>query len=87
MPETADTVATAVAMAWAVAEAARHVSVVPLAHDDVAQCTSDIAAVGVASVEAKARPLRVAVSPPDEGALRPLPPTLAKLRDGAAKRG
>ena len=86
VPDTAETVTAAVAMVWAVAEATRHTTVVPLVHDDVAQFTSNIAAVGDASVEANARPLRVAVNPPEEGVLRPTPPRLAELRAGAGMK-
>ena len=61
----------------------RHSTVVPLVHDDVAQSADATLAVGVRSTEAKARPLRVVVRPPEEGAF--LTPTLAKLSVGAAK--
>ena len=62
----------------------RHSTVVPLAHDVVLQSASAMAAVGVMSVEAKLRPLSVAVAPPLVGAL-PLP---ARLNDttGAVTR-
>ena len=81
MPATAATVSVAVARTPAVAEATRHSAVVPLVHDDVAQSTEASVAVGVASMEAKARPLSVAVRPPVEGTLST--PTFAQLRPGA----
>ena len=86
MPDTADALTATVAMVWAAAEATRHATVVPLVHDDVAQRTSDTAAVGAASVKATARPLRVAVNPPEEGVLRPTRPRLAKLGAGAVMK-
>ena len=60
----------------------RHAKVVSDVHDDVAHEYSSDAklAVGVRSVGAKAMPVTVAVSPPDEGAL--LLPTRAKLTTG-----
>ena len=48
----------------------RHATVVSDVHDDVAQSTDAKVAVGVRSVGANAMPLSVAVSPPEEGALR-----------------
>ena len=60
-----------------------HSTVVPLVHAEVAQSTDATVAVGVRSTEAKARPLSVAVSPAEEGALPP--PTLTKLTAGAAE--
>ena len=68
-------------MTLEVADDIRHSTVVPLAHDDVAQSMDATAAVGVRSMEAKARPLSVAVRPPEEGAL--LTPTPAQLSTGA----
>ena len=58
-----------------------HSTVVPLVHADVAQSTDDTVAVGVRSTEAKARPLSVAIAPPEEGALPD--ETLAELSAGA----
>ncbi len=69
MPETLATVTTEVAAPVSVADDNRHLTVVPLVHDDVAQSTEASVAVGVALMEAKARPLSVAVRPPEEGAL------------------
>ena len=84
VPETLAIVSRDVSSAVAVAEATRHSTVVPLVQDDVAQSTDAKPAVGVRSVEAKARPLSVADRPPVEGALRT--PTLAQLRVGAGGR-
>ena len=58
----------------------RHARVVQDIHDDVASSTDAKLAVGVRSVGAKVMPVRVAVSPPDEGVL--LLPTRAKLTTG-----
>ena len=66
----------------AVADAIRHNTLVALAHDDVAQSMSATVPVGVRSAGAKASPLSVAVSPPDDGTL--LWPTRAQLTAGAA---
>ena len=52
-----------------VAEPVRHEAVVPDDHDVVAQSTDARLAVGVASMGAKVWPLRVAVVPPEVGAL------------------
>ena len=81
VPATAATVTVAEVDDAADAADMRHSTVVPLTHDDVAQSTDATAAVGVRSLEAKAMPLRVAVAPPEEGALSP--PTMAQLRAGA----
>ena len=62
------------------AAAIRHPTLVPDVHDDVAQSTDAKLAVGVRSVGAKAMPVSVAVSTPDEGVL--LWPTRAKLTTG-----
>ena len=69
MPDTLATLSTAVAATAADAGAARHTTLVPAAHDDVAQSTDATLAVDVGSVGAKARPLSVAVSPPEYGPL------------------
>ena len=69
MPETFATVTAEVAAPVTVADDNRHFTVVPLVQDDVAQSTEASVAEGVVSVEAKARPLSVAVRPPEEGAL------------------
>ena len=66
----------------AVAEAIRHTTLVALAQDDVAQSMSDTVPVGVRSAGAKASPLSVTDSPPDDGTL--LWPTRAQLTAGAA---
>ena len=66
----------------AVADAARHCTLVALAHDDVAQSMSATEPVGVRSVPAKLRPLSVTDSPPDAGML--LSPTRARLATGAS---
>ena len=84
VPDTAATVIVAIGELSTVAEDVRHATVVPLVHDDVAQMTDDVEAVGVGSVGAKARPLRVAVAPPEVGALST--PTMARLSAGAATR-
>ena len=60
----------------------RHSTVVPLAHDDVAQSMKAMVAVAVKSVRPKAMPLSVAVRPPQEGVL-PNPFLKAKLTTGA----
>ena len=83
VPEELATVTRNDSKADAVAEATRHAMVVPLVHDDVAQSTDATVAVGVRSVDAKARPLSVAVRPPEEGALRV--PTRIELTAGAEK--
>ena len=69
VPATDDTVIVPVAKPLAVAEDMRQATVVPLVQDDVAQSTDATLAVAVRSSEAKARPLSVAVAPPEEGAL------------------
>ena len=84
VPATLATVIICVPTVGSVADDMRHPTVVPLVHGDVAQLTEATAEVGVRSVEAKARPLIVAVRPPEEGALRT--PTLAQLRLGAARK-
>ena len=82
VPGTLAKVTVPIACVWAVsAEAIRHSTVVPLVHDDVERCTSDIAAVGVVSWSAKARPLSVAVNPPEEGTFPT--DTVAGLTTGA----
>ena len=75
VPETDVTVIVQVEITLTIAAAMPHCTVVPLVHADVAQSTDATVAVGVASIEAKARPLRVAINPPEEGALST--PTLA----------
>ena len=57
----------------------------PLVQDEVAQSTEASMAVGVASMEAKARPLSVAVKPPEEGAFATPMPT--ELTTGALPDG
>ena len=84
VPVTLATVTVPIACVWAVAEATRHSTVVPLVHDDVAQSTSDIVAVGVVSWAAKAMPLSVAVNPPEEGTFPT--DTVAKLTTGAVEQ-
>ena len=66
----------------AVADASTHSRLVPLAHDDVEQSMPATVPVGVRSAGAKASPLSVAVSPPDDETL--LSPTRAELTEGAA---
>ena len=83
VPDTEATVTVPIGTLSTVAEDMRHSTVVPLVHDDVEQATDATLAVGVRSSEAKARPLRVAVAPPEEGAL--LAPTLAQVSTGAWK--
>ena len=85
VPETAETVIVVVAASpLAVAEPVRHETVVPDDHDVVAQSTDARLAVGVALMDAKAKPLRVEVVPPDVGALAA--PT-RELSTGAEKVG
>ena len=83
VPVTAATVIVPVGLWLTVADDMRHATVVPLVHDDVAQSTEATLAVAVRSSEAKARPLSVAVAPPEEGAF--LAPTLAQVSAGAAE--
>ena len=82
VPETEFTVIVPVEIRLTVAADMLHSTDVPLVHADVAQSTDDTVAVGVRSTEAKARPLRVAIAPPEVGAF--FTPTLAKLTAGAA---
>ena len=82
MPLTLATVTVVVVTDVAVADAERQTTLVPLAHDDVAQSMPATVPVGVRSAGAKASPLSVAVSPPDDGTL--LSPTRAELTAGAA---
>jgi hypothetical protein len=82
VPDTEATVIVAIGELSTVAEDIRHATVVPLVHAEVAQMIDDVEAVGVGSAGAKARPLRVAVAPPEWGAF--LAPTLAKLTAGAS---
>ena len=82
---TAETVIVVVAASpLAVAVPVRHETVVPDDHDVVAQSTDARLAVGVALMDAKAKPLRVEVVPPDVGALAA--PT-RELSTGAEKVG
>ena len=85
VPETVETVIIVVAASpLAVAGPVRHETVVPDDHDVVAQSTDARLAVGVALMDAKARPPSVAVVPP-EGAALPAP-TGRWLTVGAAGR-
>ena len=68
MPPTLPTVTVATAPIC-VADEARHVTVVPDAHDDVAQSAPDTVPVGVVSKVANASPPSVAVSPLLKGRL------------------
>ena len=72
VPDTAATVTTTFVGKLVSDVGRRHCTVVPLAHDDVAQSTDATVAVGVRSLEAKAMPLSVAVRPPETGALLPM---------------
>ena len=84
VPDPADTVIVRpVGIRMAAAAKTRHLTVVPLVQEDVAQSTDAKVAVGVRSVAAKARPLSVAVAPPVVGAFPT--PTWAELSTGAGE--
>ena len=68
----------------AVVEAILHETEVKLIHDDVAQSMAATATVGVRSVGANCRPLRVAVDPPEKAALPT--PTEMELTTGALQQ-
>ena len=81
VPDALATVTCEVSTKEAGIEIVRHFNVVPLVHAAVAQSTAATAADGVRSVVAKPRPLRVAVDPPEKGALPA--PTSMELTAGA----
>ena len=84
MPDTDDTVSVVWLLLGKLDMVCRHTTVVLLAHELVLQSAAAIAAVGVASRDAKLRPLMVAEAPPLVGAL-PLP-TRTNDTAGAVER-
>ena len=84
MPVTDDTVSVVWLLLGKLDMVCRHTTVVLLAHELVLHSAAAIAAVGVASRDAKLRPLMVAEAPPLVGAL----PLLTKFQEmtGATMR-
>ena len=81
MPVTADTVIAPVDAPSAAVPVTQD-TVVSLVQDDVTQNAAATVAVGVKSIEAKARPLSIAIAPPEKGAFAPVP-AVAEERTGA----